>query len=688
MLKLRKILLSSLPFSLILIIALLLTAIRLVLLKDSSLTGEEKEIVGILDHYKIKEDMLFLEIKYKHEKVRANYYFKTKEEQINFQKTVTLGETIKLTGILTKPNHARIENGFSYAAYLKTQKTYYLMQIEKLERMSNEISMYYRIKNKIEKRMQKAKKSRVYLQTFVLGEDDNIKEEVKESFRLNGISHLFAISGMHISLLSSVFLYLLKKIKIKEKKRYFIVSLLLISYLLYTFSPSVLRATLFFLLFSLNKIYYFHIKPFHLFLLTFSICILINPYFIKMIGFQYSFLISGSLILGKNYINKGKHYFERLWKTSELSFFASILVSLPRFYEINILSILYNLFFVPFISYLIFPLSLFCFICPILDFILYPLLQLLEKISLFLGQISYLKITVGKPSPFIFFLYIVIFVIYLLQIQKRAKSYWFLFLFPILIQIVVPYFSKENYLMMLDVGQGDSILIKSNNKAMLIDTGGIKNFKKEGFKEREQASIVKNITVPYLKSKGIKKLDKLILTHGDYDHLGEAEILLKEIKVEEVYINSNKMNNLEEKLARKKELKKLTKDITFTLGEFSFYSLNDSFKEENDSSIVLLGLIKNKKILLMGDASCKTENKILSEYKLGKVDLLKVGHHGSKTSSCKEFLTEISPEIALISAGKNNKFHHPHPLVVERFSKLKIKYLVTSEKGSIKISFS
>ena len=688
MLKLRKILLSSFPFYLILIIEIFLTAIRLVLLNDSSLTGEEKEILGILDHYKIKEDALSLEIKYNCEKVQANYYFKTKEEQENFKKKVNLGETLKLTGVLTKPNNARIENGFSYSSYLKTQKIYYLMQVDKIEIKSSRKSIYYTIKNKIEKRMLKSTRSIAYLQTFLLGEDDNMKEEVKESFRVNGISHLFAISGMHVSLLSSVILYLLNKIKVKEKKRYFIVILLLISYLFYTFSPSVLRATLFFLFFSLNKIYYFHIKPFHLFLLTFSICILINPYFIKMIGFQYSFLISASLILGKDYINKGKNYFEKLWKTSEISFFASLLVSLPKFYEINMLSILYNLFFVPFISYLVFPLSLLCFICPIIDFILWPFLQLLEKISLFLGQISYLKITLGKPSLFVFFLYIIIFFIYILQIQKRTKSYWFLFLVPILIQIITPYFSKENYLMMLDVGQGDSILIKSNNKAMLIDTGGIKSFKKKGFEEREQTSIVKNITVPYLKSKGIKKLDKLILTHGDYDHLGEAGILLEEIKVEEVYINSNKMNSLEKKLARKKELKKLTKDVTFTLGDFSFYSLNGSLKDENDSSIVLLGIIGNKKILLMGDASCKTENKILSEYHLGKIDLLKVGHHGSKTSSCKEFLTEITPEIALISAGKNNKFHHPHPLVMERFSKLKIKYLVTSEKGSIKIPFS
>lgn len=687
MLKLRKILLSSYLFYLILIIALFLTAIRLVLLNSSSLTGEEKEILGILDYYKIKEDSLLLEIKYKQEKLRANYYFKTKEEQENFQRTVELGETLKLTGRLMKPNNARIENGFSYSKYLKTQKIHYLMQVEKIERIPSKISMYYTIKNKIEKRMLKSPKSIAYLQTFLLGEDGNLKEEVRESFRLNGISHLFAISGMHVSLLSGVFLSLLKKIKVKEKTRYFIVSLLLISYLLYTFSPSVLRATLFFLLFSLNKIYYFNIKPFHLFLLTFSICILINPYFIRMIGFQYSFLISASLILGKDYINQGKNYFVKLWKTSELSFFASMLVSLPRFYELNILSILYNLFFVPFISYLVFPLSLLCFLCPILDFTLWQLLQLLEKVSLFLGQISYWKVILGKPSVFVFFLYIIIFLIYLLQLQKRSKSYWWLFLIPIAIQLITPYFSKENYLMMLDVGQGDSILIKSNNKTMLIDTGGIKSFKKRGFKERKSSSIVKNITLPYLKSKGIKKLDKLILTHGDYDHLGEAELLLEEIKVKEVYINSNRMNTLEKKLARKKELKKLTKDATFTLGDFSFYSLNGSLKEENDSSIVLLGTIVNKKILLMGDASCKTENKILSEYNLGKVDLLKVGHHGSKTSSCKEFLTEIKPKTALISAGKNNKFHHPHSLVLERFSKLKIKYLVTSEKGSIKILF-
>ena len=133
--------------------------------------------------------------------------------------------------------------------------------------------MYFKIKNVIVNLSEK----NAYLKTFLLGDKSNLSTKVMSSYQENGISHLFAISGMHIALLSSLITRLLKKFKVTEEKRYYITSTILIMYLLLVgFSPSILRGVLFYLLFSLNKVYYFYVKPVNIFIVILSISLLIK----------------------------------------------------------------------------------------------------------------------------------------------------------------------------------------------------------------------------------------------------------------------------------------------------------------------------------------------------------------------------------------------------------------------------
>ena len=242
--------------------------------------------------------------------------------------------------------------------------------------------------------------------------------------------------------------------------------------------------------------------------------------------------------------------------------------------------------------------------------------------------------------------------------------------------------------MMLDVGQGDSILIHSKNQNVLIDTGGVMSYYQESWQQKENtSSVVLNTTIPMLKKLGISKLDYLVLTHGDYDHLGEATVLLDNFNVKQVYINEGYKNYLEKSIISNfSNVKVLKQDDTFRIGNIYFLSLNHDLKDENDSSIVLFARSKNKSILLTGDASKKTEKEIMKEYDLGKIDILKAGHHGSKTSSSEEFIKELNPKLVLISAGKDNKFNHPNKETLDVLEKYKIKYLITYQEGCIKIN--
>ena len=240
---------------------------------------------------------------------------------------------------------------------------------------------------------------------------------------------------------------------------------------------------------------------------------------------------------------------------------------------------------------------------------------------------------------------------------------------------------------MLDVGQGDSIIIHSNNKTVLIDTGGIKNYSNKKWElQKNNYSIVNSVTIPYLKKLGISKLDYLILTHGDYDHIGEAINLINNYKINKILINAGEINYLERKIINNfNNIEVAKKDYYFGLGDAEFLQLNGDLDEENDNSLVLFCYINNKTILLTGDASIKSEEYIMKNYNLDKIDILKVGHHGSRTSTSEKFIKKIEPNLALISVGKNNLFNHPHYETISLLKKYNINYLLTSKEGTIEI---
>ena len=233
---------------------------------------------------------------------------------------------------------------------------------------------------------------------------------------------------------------------------------------------------------------------------------------------------------------------------------------------------------------------------------------------------------------------------------------------------------------MIDVGQGDSILLHSNNESVLIDTGGQLSYSKE-----ETSKIVATTTIPLLKSLGIRKLKYLILTHGDYDHMGETINLVNNFKVEKVIFNCGEFNELEKdliKVLNKKKIKYYSCIKELNIDDNKLYFLNNKeYGNENDNSSVIYTELNGYKFMFMGDAGITTEKEVLNKYNLTDIDVLKVGHHGSRTSSSKEFINEIKPKYSVISVGNNNRYGHPNKEVLDNLSESKIYR--TDEDGSI-----
>ena len=204
-------------------------------------------------------------------------------------------------------------------------------------------------------------------------------------------------------------------------------------------------------------------------------------------------------------------------------------------------------------------------------------------------------------------------------------------------------------------------------------------------KRENSSSISINLLIPYFKSKGIKNIDYLILSHGDYDHMGEAINLVNNFKVEKVIFNCGEFNDLEKELIKILDKKKIKyysciKELNIDKNKLYFLQTKE-YDNENDNSNVIYTELNGYKFMFMGDASVTTEKEILDKYNLPNIDVLKVGHHGSKTSSSKSFINEINPKYSVISVGKNNRYGHPNKEVLENLDKSKIYR--TDQDGSI-----
>ena len=420
----------------------------------------------------------------------------------------------------------------------------------------------------------------------------------------------------------------------------------------------------------------FYIKPNNLFILVLSISLLINPKYIFEVSFQYSYLISFTLIYMSEFLTS-KNYFISLIKTSTISSIVSLPISLYNFYSINILSIIYNLFFIPLITIIVFPLSLITFIFPQITPIYNFITDIMENISIVLSKIKLGKLVFMKIHPIFYILYLIIIFIVFYFIKKNNFKYSFILLFILLIHYIYPSIKNDVFINFIDVGQGDSILIHNRNN-ILIDTGG-----KES--NSNNNSIVINKTIPYLKSLGIKKLDYLILTHGDYDHMGESINLVEKYKVKNVIFNCGEFNNLERELITKLNKNKVSyysciNELDLENNKLFFLQTRE-YDNENDNSNVIYTEINNYKFIFTGDASINTEKEILKDYNLPEIDVLKVGHHGSKTSSSKEFINEINPKYSIISVGKDNRYGHPNKEALDNLENSKIYR--TDQDGSI-----
>ena len=667
MLRLRKILLCDFLYYFLLLLVSIYLIIFFYNYKLDHIYNENDNYFELnIKKYKIDADKLTIEFN----NLIGTYYFKTYEEKQTFINNYSINDLLSIKGTLKKPNNNTIPNTFNYKKYLSHKNIEYILQIKEYTLKKKNRNLFYKIKNYLYKRINNIS-NKEYLYAFILGESSYIDESVYNNYKINGITHLFALSGLHISIFSSILLFILKKLKIQEIPSFIITSLFLLFFSFITsFTPSILRATIFFILSSINKIWYFFIKPKYLLFLTFIILVLINPNYIFYTSFILSFTITFFILFYNENNNKSS-----IIKISIISFLSSAPIIINMSYEINIIGFINNLFFIPYVSSIVFPLSLLTIIFTKLSSLLSIFLRLMESVSLLSSKI--LNITLFFPK--IEFIELLLYYVFLILIIKKKRVIKIFFIILIVFLYSKPIINNNTSIYFLDVNQGDSTLIVTNkNKSILIDSGGKMNYDVEEWKIRnKEFNLMKDSLIPFYKSIGLKRINYSFFSHGDYDHIGYSKELISNFKVDNIYINNDNVNYYEKEINGIKFNNKYLK-----IDNVEIYSLNDKlYDNENDNSLVLLIIIDGYKLLFMGDASSKVENDLVEKYNLKNIDILKVGHHGSNTSSGINFIKTINPKYSIISAGKNNKYGHPNKEVLNNLNESKIYR--TDQDGSI-----
>lgn len=618
---------------------------------------------------------------------------------------IKVGAKVDTKGVVYYPNKKSNNTSYDEELNFKIDNITYKMYANKIEVLKyNKIKTYlYNLKENIcniYDDILPQKESNI-LKAMILGEKQFLDNETIDLYRTSGIYHILAISGLHIGILS---LFLTKIFKFVNRRfGYIFVIIILIFYCIFTgASLSTVRATIMSITVLIANILFRNPDFISSISLSAIILLIKNPYYLFDIGFLYSYTSVFSIaFLGGRICSI--YNIKGIYKAFIISFFVCLSIkpiTAYYFYNFTILDTLLNIIIIPFMSIVViigFISSIVgMFSIPIAKFLIgsvYYILRLFTYICKVVENMNFNNIIIGRPSIFVIIsLYIMLFFIgyafydkYLLKKRKKFINIGMgIFIIFVSISILTP---KPFTITMLDVGQGDSIVGINNDGVFLIDGGGNNNF-----------STGENIILPYLKSKGIQTIDFVFVSHNDSDHIKGIIEILDKIKIKNLFLPIN--NTLDENyetllnIAKDKNIPIyfLQNGDSLTLGKnlnFDVLHPNKEFldKDDNNNSLVLKLNYNNNSILFTGDIEKRAEEFLLNNNKNLKSDILKVAHHGSKTSTTTDFIKNVTPKDALISCKENNIYKHPSEETLKTLKYANINIYRTDKNKSITIKF-
>ncbi|MDD6201604.1 MAG: DNA internalization-related competence protein ComEC/Rec2 [Lachnospiraceae bacterium] len=630
---------------------------------------------------------------------------------LNEEETVKIGQRVAVCGAMDLFKHATNPGEFDSALFYQNRGILFQIKQGSIRGKSREYNKWAQFLDSVKNR------NEVYLSHYLeegnaavikamlFGDKEELDSETKERYQKNGIAHILAISGLHISMIGMGIFRLLRRLPIPQWLSLLLSASIIVNYgIMVGFSPSAFRAIFMFLLYLLSKVFKRTYDMMTALSASMMLFLLLHPSYLYDCGFQLSFAaILGIAVLLPTFVTiiPIQNKFLSAFLTSFSVFLATAPILVWHYHEISFSSLLLNMLVIPLMSILLFSAILLLVLAnlfqPAAVFMTYPIrfiLWIYEKSCLLSESIPVSAKNVAAVSLWRIFAYYLVLITLTVLVKTKKKKILTLLLIPVFLLL----FWQKNCgfsVWMLDVGQGDcNVIFSESGKTYLIDGGSSSKY-----------NVGEKIIIPFLKSRGINRVDAIFLSHLDEDHINGILELLKEgreehIKIGCVFLFSETLNGKEEKL---KEVKEAAQENGITLrgmsardvlrdGDLTIQCLypkkGQEKKSDNDTSLVLEVKCRDFQALFTGDLEEEGERELLQHYgQLSKnYTLLKVGHHGSDTSSSMEFLTWANPKQAIISCGKNNRYGHPHKETLERLEEIDCKVLRTDRMGAIEVN--
>ena len=628
---------------------------------------------------------------------------------------IKIGDTIKLEGKLKLPNIAQNPSQFDYARYLQLKKTFSLLYVNENWKIQNRaddplgklIRKLNDTRNNIIKIHGQNIKSPMLeiLGGIIFGDDAvNPDENTKEKFINSGIFHILSASGMNVTLIFGIWYFIARSLRLNYKFSVISGIFLILFYTCMTgFGAPIIRAAIMLTLILIGKLIDKATSTISLLFIVAFLMLLTNPLTIFDIGFQLSFITTFALIITAPLLAFSfKHKFINITLGACLIPFIAQLYAAPLqmyyFNTFSVYAVLANIAIVPvlsIVSFIGFISSIIAMIpavakqiCYFADLILNPILIYIVKVAELFSTLPHSIIYVKKPSLIQIILYftIILSITFLLKFKINSKkiiiSITTLLILFTLTFITIP--NKNAEVIFFSLGNADAVLLKSpNNEYFLIDTG------RSGY--LNGSSQAKNIIIKYLRDKGTKDINSLILTHFDSDHAGGTIDILKNIKVQNLYItetyeNTMLSNNIKEYLDSNKINYEIAENIEEIYNKDNFIitiiePVGELIKSENQKSLIVHCKYKDKNLLFMADGDIKTYESISDKYKKN-ISIIKSGHHGAKNTINNEMID--NSDLFILSTN-GHFYNHPHPQTIRILEENNKKYLRTDYHNAIKL---
>lgn len=625
------------------------------------------------------------------------------------QKDLKAGDKIVFNGELRLPSINGNPKLFNYRLNLMSEKIFTTMTIKEHSITSIDSSsrpFKYQLKNRFTKdiellfdRYLDIRESSL-MKSIILGRSLYLEEENLNLYRDLGLAHILAVSGLHIGIISGFFMFVFSRLGIKKRKNILLTLIILWTYgYIIGFPTSILRANIMISILLYSQLIHEPYDSINSLSFAFTLLLIINPYYLFNIGFQLSFIASFSILVFTPRI-RALFYPKKDYIITSVASIVGVqlgLIPIQSYYfnRISILGILANIVFIPILSMALvlgFMMIIFNYVFIFINNILGPFLNFILSIQFkILNIFTRLPMNIKIFSPEIISIimyYILIFIVLRIfdidNLNKSIVKTLVIYLVLIIVfNVSIIAYDDSVELHFIDVGQGDAMLIRTKGKDYLIDTGGslLNSF-----------DIGKNITLPYLEKLGIRNLDALFITHFHEDHSQGLMALLDEVDIGTVIASYIPLSNMvyDEVIHRGIPYRIVKTNDRISLGKgLEFITLwpNKDLNidyNENNMSLVSLLVTSRHTILLTGDMEKEVEYLIADKLK-DTIDIIKVPHHGSKTSSTEKLLNNIKPKVAIISLGKNNMYGHPDDEVIERYNSIGTKIYRTDYMGLIKV---